>query len=133
MREIIDKEGKILVIINRLDEWNAGLDFITNDKEFLQVGTWLYDKDKKLDRHHHNFVTRKSNLTQECVVVLTGKMLARVYDDSRCFLDEFVLNSGDFAVFLGGGHEYEIMEDATKIIETKNGPFLGVALDKTKF
>ena len=41
--------------------------------------------------------------------------------------------AGDFAVLLAGGHGYEIQEDDTRIIETKNGPFLGVDLDKTGF
>ena len=49
------------------------------------------------------------------------------------YLDEYELNEGDLAVFVYGGHGYEILEDDTKIIETKNGPFTGVENDKVKF
>ena len=45
----------------------------------------------------------------------------------------FVLFEGDLAVFAYGGHGYVILEDDTQIIETKNGPFIDVDTDKTKF
>ena len=44
-----------------------------------------------------------------------------------------MLNEGDLAIFAYGGHGYVILEDNTQIIETKNGPFVDVATDKTKF
>ena len=133
MREIKNKNGKTLVKIKRLVDWNSGLDFLTSDDEYLQVGTWLYDEGKTLDRHYHNVVERQSDLTQECVVVLSGKMLVRVYDETQALIDDFIVTAGDFAIFLGGGHDYTIMENGTKIVEVKNGPFLGVELDKTRF
>ena len=49
------------------------------------------------------------------------------------FLEEFTLLEGDLAVFVSGGHGYHILEDNTKIIETKNGPFTGVENDKVRF
>ena len=43
------------------------------------------------------------------------------------------MNVGDLAVFVYGGHGYEILEDDTKIIEAKNGPFINVEKDKERF
>ena len=60
-------------------------------------------------------------------------MKVLLYDDQKNFLQDFVLNEGDLAVFAYGGHGYEILEDNTKIIEAKNGPFVDVNTDKTKF
>ena len=133
METIHDEKGKLLAIIVSPIQWKEGLDFITTDEEFIQVGTWNYDKGKVLDRHFHNIVNRSSNLTQECVVVMSGSMLVDIYDDEQTLLGSKRLAAGDFAVFLAGGHGYEILEDGTRIIETKNGPFLGVDLDKTRF
>lgn len=133
METIHDEKGKLLAIIVSPSQWKEGLDFITTDEEFIQVGTWNYDKGKVLDRHFHNIVNRSSNLTQECVVVMSGSMLVDIYDDERKLIGSKRLAAGDFAVFLAGGHGYEILEDGTRIIETKNGPFLGVDLDKTRF
>ena len=133
MEKVFDKKGKLLAVIVSPSQWQKGLDFITVDEEFIQVGTWNYDRGKVLDRHFHNIVNRSSQLTQECVVVMSGSMFVKIYDDEQAFMCEKKLIAGDFAVLLAGGHGYEIQEDDTRIIETKNGPFLGVDLDKTRF
>lgn len=133
MQKIMDTQQNLLVIYMRLKDWTMGLDFITEDSQSLQVGTWFYPKGKKLDRHQHNLVERKTNITQECVTLLAGSMKVGVYDLSRAYVTEFIMQAGDFAIFLQGGHEYEILEDDTRVLETKNGPFLGVDIDKTRF
>jgi hypothetical protein len=133
MNKIKDSQGKTLVIHHNANDWKVGLNFITEDDEFIQVGTWWYDNEKKLDRHRHNKIERIANITQECVIIMRGSMEVNVYDCCDQFVGNFRMRSGDFAVFLAGGHEYIIKSDNTKIIETKNGPFLGVEQDKTRF
>ena len=133
MKEVIDSNGKRLCIIWMQEDWTHGLQFLTDDHQFLQIGTWWYDKGKVLDRHHHNVVERKSNLTQECVIVISGTMKVDIYDDLQNFIESFEIKAGELAFFEAGGHGYEILSDDTKIIETKNGPFLGLDKDKTRF
>ena len=60
-------------------------------------------------------------------------MKVTLFSDKCEYLEEYELKEGDLAVFVYGGHGYEILEDDTKIIETKNGPFTGVKNDKIKF
>ena len=131
--KVTQENGKILALVHRADDWKKGLDFLTTDDSGLQAGTWWYDEGKTLDRHHHNILERHTNLTQECVIVLKGRMHVDVYTEDKKFLCDFELISGEFAIFLGGGHAYKILENDTKILETKNGPFMGVKLDKTRF
>ena len=52
---------------------------------------------------------------------------------NKNFVEDFILDEGDLAVFAYGGHGYEILSDNTKIIESKNGPFIDVDTDKSKF
>ena len=52
--------------------------------------------------------------------VKKGSMRVLLYDEDKQFLQDYVLNEGDLAVFAYGGHGYEILEDDTKIIESKN-------------
>ena len=54
-----------------LNNISEGLDFLTNDDSFVQVGTWKYEKGKILDAHYHNTFERKSYITQEVVLVLS--------------------------------------------------------------
>lgn len=129
----IEHNGKILTIIHRNDDWKKGLDFITPDEHFVQVGTWWYDNGKKLDSHVHKDYNRTTQRTQESVYVRKGSMRVLLYSEEMEYLQDFILKEGDLAVFGYGGHGYEILEDDTQIIESKNGPFISVEADKIKF
>lgn len=131
--EVIEKDGQIISIIHRDADWKKGLDFITPNELFVQVGTWWYDKGKKLASHIHKDFDRKGGRTMESVYVRRGSMKVILYTEARERFDEYVLNEGDMAVFAWGGHGYEILEDDTQIIESKNGPFVDVETDKVKF
>jgi len=97
------------------------------------VGSWWYQKGKKLASHVHNEFDRNASRTQEMTYVKKGSMRVLLYDEDYNYLEEYILNEGDLAVFVFGGHGYEILENNTQIIETKNGPFVDVETDKTKF
>ena len=131
--ETIKHKDQILSIIYRDDDWTEGLNFITPNELFVQVGSWWYDKGKKLASHVHNDFERSAMRTQEMTYVKKGSMRVLLYDEEHNYLQDFILNEGDLAVFVYGGHGYEILEDNTKIIEAKNGPFVDVSTDKTKF
>ncbi|MBU1011376.1 MAG: hypothetical protein KKG99_00100 [Bacteroidetes bacterium] len=131
--ETIKHKGQILTIIYRDKDWVEGLNFITPNELFVQVGSWWYDKGRKLASHVHNDFERSAMRTQEMTYVKRGSMRVLLYDEDHIYLQDFVLYEGDLAVFAYGGHGYEILEDGTKIIEAKNGPFVDVETDKTKF
>ena len=126
-------DGKTLSIVYYDEDWVGGLNFITPDELFIQVGSWWYNEGKKLDSHIHNEFSRKATRTQEMVYVKRGSMRVILYTEGKEYYDEYILKTGDLAVFVYGGHGYEILEDGTQIIEAKNGPFIDVETDKTKF
>ena len=131
--EKITHNGRIISIIYRDSDWVKGLNFITPDELFVQVGSWWYDKGKQLDSHIHKDFDRTASRTQESVYVKRGSMRVDLYTEELEKFKEFVLFEGDLAVFAYGGHGYVVLEDDTQIIETKNGPFIDVDTDKTKF
>jgi hypothetical protein len=131
--EIIEIENKVSCIVYRDEDWKKGLNFITPDDMFIQVGSWWYDSGKVLQKHIHNDFERTATRTQESVYVRKGAMKVTLYTEAKLKFKEFILNEGELAVFGFGGHGYEILSDDTQIIETKNGPFIDVETDKTKF
>jgi len=131
--ETITHNNQILAIIYRDDDWVEGLNFITRNELFVQVGSWWYNKGRKLASHVHNDFERSAMRTQEMTYVKKGSMKVLLFDEKHNHLQDFILKEGDLAVFAYGGHGYEILEDGTKIIEAKNGPFVDVETDKTKF
>lgn len=131
--ETIKDGNEILAIIYRNDDWAEGLNFITPNHLFLQAGSWYYHKGKKLASHLHKENVRTANRTHELVYVKQGGIKVLLFDNNRKFKKEFVLYQGDLAVLGDGGHGYEILEDHTQVLETKNGPFIDVERDKEKF
>ena len=131
--KVYKHDGKILSIVYRDEDWIEGLNFITPNEMFVQVGSWWYNKGKKLDSHVHKEFERKTMRTQEMTYVKKGSMRVLLYDESQKYLEDYILKEGDLAIFAYGGHGYEILEDDTKIIESKNGPFIDVDTDKVKF
>ena len=45
----------------------SGVKFVTEDKDFLQVGLMSYDNGKVFEDHFHNKIKRSCNLTQEAI------------------------------------------------------------------
>ena len=131
--EKIESNGKIISIIYRDSDWVKGLNFITPDEMFVQVGSWWYDKGRKLDSHIHKEFVRNAKRTQETIYVKQGSVKVLLFTEKEEFLQDYILYQGDLAVFGYGGHGYEILEDDTQIIESKNGPFVSVDKDKKKF
>ena len=131
--ETITHNGQIISIIYRDSDWIKGLNFITPDELFVQVGSWWYDKGKKLDSHIHKDFDRKATRTQETIYVKQGSVRVLLFTEEEEFLQDYILHQGDLAVFGYGGHGYEILKDDTQVIESKNGPFISVDKDKKKF
>ncbi len=131
--ETITHNGQIISIIYRDKDWVKGLNFITPDELFVQVGSWWYDKGRKLDSHIHKEFDRNATRTQETIYVKQGAVKVLLYTEKEDFFQDYILHQGDLAVFGYGGHGYEILEDDTQIIESKNGPFISVDKDKKKF
>ena len=127
------KEGD-LVLARHISEgdFKRGLNFFSQDSEFIQVGFWDYDKGKKLLAHAHNEVPREVGLTQEVLFVKRGKIRARIYDSKQILVREFEVLAGDILIAFRGAHGYDILEDGTQVLEVKNGPYLGAEVDRVR-
>jgi len=116
-----EHNGELLAV--KFDgEFKKGVDFLTENSEGLQVGTWWHPKGKELDAHTHEQNRRSINRTQEFVLVYEGLMEVDLYGHGKEIIHSFELEVGEFAILLIGGHGYRMIED-TKVIEVKSGEF----------
>lgn len=129
----IRKDNTILARLVRAEDWNEGLGFYSNDEEVIQVGTWQYNKGKQLMKHIHNEVERVVLRTNEVLYIVSGQIKAFIFDLDEHLIEEVVVNEGDTLILLDCGHGYEILADNTKVIEIKNGPYLGAETDRRRF
>ncbi len=121
---------KLLHIIFRSRNAEAGRIDISPVSEFLQLSALMLDNKTTFRPHKHIPCEKKCEITQECWVVIRGKVLVTHFDTNGEFLCNSLLELGDVTVTFYGGHTYTIMEDSTLVIEVKNGPYNGQALDK---
>jgi oxalate decarboxylase/phosphoglucose isomerase-like protein (cupin superfamily) len=128
--EEIKEDGRIHAIVIKQHFSKPGLSFITPESFALQMGLWLYDKGKLLKPHLHIKNPRKIEKTQEMIYVISGRAKVSLYREDGSLLGSLIAQEGDIVFHAEGGHGYEILEDNTKVVEMKNGPFTGVESDK---
>ena len=130
--ENIEYEGRRLGFIIRGHLQDYGREFLSNDDDFLQLGYLHLKQDEWVDPHEHKPVQRLVHKTQKVVYVISGKLGIAFYKKKRK-IKEVTLNEQDLIVLLEGGFGFKSLIDNTKIIEIKQGPYLGLEQDKEKF
>ena len=131
VEKIMDKD-LVLAIIIRDGDWEEGLNFVSSEEDYQQVGIWKYNKGKKLAPHIHLIAPREVLRTQEVVFVKEGRIRADIYTEKEKFLKSVELEKSDTIILLNGGHGYEILEDNTEVLEVKNGPYVGADRDRKR-
>ena len=127
----IKSEDRVLArVIRREESLGSGLNFFSKENENIQVAIWNHEKNKELDAHTHNPVSRQTIGTQELIFVVSGILHFDIYDTQGMLVFEGNLFHGDILICLEGGHGYKILEEGTQILEVKNGPYFGTEIDK---
>lgn len=130
-KKIKDKDLTLAIIIKSTD-WEKGLNFVSEQEDYQQVGFWGYDRGKKLVPHIHLVQPRQILQTQEVLFIKKGLIRVDIYNEKEEFFKSIELEEGDVAIFLRGGHGYEVLENETKVLEIKNGPYVGSEKDRKK-
>ena len=130
----IRHNGMLIASGGNVDDIEEGSHFYGDGSEMLQWGTMLYNKGKILQPHIHKQINRQyKHPTQEFMYIISGSVRATFYSHKKKVISSRVLDAGDFVCLYSGGHGFEILENGTKIIEVKHGPFMGTEKDKEKF
>ena len=132
MKEIV-KNGKVLARHITALDFGEGLSFFSNDEEFIQVGAWSYDSGKNIEPHIHNEFPRTAARTCEVLYVISGTLEAKIYDLNKQLAETLRVKAGDALILLECGHGYSVLEDNTKVLEVKNGPYFGPEKDRERF
>jgi hypothetical protein len=132
MKEYKDGEQLLARHIPADEAWKDGLNFFSQEDEYVQVGSWGYNTGTALKPHVHNHVPREVTVTQEVLYVRRGSIKARIFGLQDQPIAEFNAIEGDVVILLRGGHGYDIIEDGTQVLEVKNGPYLGAEVDRRR-
>ena len=125
MVENINYGGKLFARIIHTNKFDGVFQFFTDDKYNLQVSAWNHKKGYECVPHIHNARPRTITLVNEVVIVISGEVLVTFYTAEGGRIADRVLRKLDICHTLEGGHGYKILTEGTRIIEVKNGPFMG--------
>lgn len=126
MQEFFSRDSKnLLVKVFKLDELKSRYNFLTDEEEPLQVGVMNITKNTGTDLHKHKKIRKEVCSTLESWLVLDGRVSVEVLDDKQNFIAKIVLTTGDLMLTYGGFHSLTSMDSCSKVLETRNGPYLG--------
>lgn len=131
MLEQINHKDQILGIIIRAGYNKDGISFFTPDDFSQQLGYMNRPEGYVIAPHVHNIVERKVDLTQEVLIIRSGKVRVDFYDNDKQYFESRIVRTGDIILLAHGGHGFEMLEQS-EIVEVKQGPYCG-ELDKVRF
>lgn len=130
IKKIINSNTLFAIIIRR-DYENEGISFFTPEDFSQQLAYMKRPAGYQIAPHVHNEVQRSIFMTQEVLLIKSGRVKADFYDNEQRYIESTVLHPGDVILLASGGHGFEMLEES-EIIEVKQGPYSGEN-DKTRF
>ena len=89
----------------------------------LQVVTMKREKGDVAKAHRHIPKKRVTDILQECLIVIKGKIRYDLFDKAgKCF-KKVLVQEGEAMLILDVGHAVHFLEDSL-VYELKNGPFI---------
>jgi len=133
--ETVEHEGLAYALIIRSDATSeAKYNFLTDSANPLQLGMNFYKAGEVIKAHYHlKRHSETDSIVQEFILIGAGRALLRLFDAAD--QSEFTtrqLDAGDMVLLLAGGHGFDVQDD-TKIVELKLGPYDGKSKDKVVF
>ena len=110
-------------------ERSRGVKFFTKPTDEFQLGVIERPKGYEVKPHAHPERHATINGTAEFLYVEKGKIQITIFDEQWKEIGQQTVSSGDFLLFLAGGHALTMLED-TRLIEVKQGPYPGDAQAK---
>ena len=108
----------------------SGSRFFTPPELDLQVAVQERRRGERVRPHTHRRHERVIASVSEFLYVEHGRVLLQIYDEHWQLCTETVLSQGEMVLLLRGGHALTVLDDA-RLVEVRQGPFAGTALDKT--
>jgi len=132
LEKVLDSANNCLALIIRNAYSTDKTEFFSDPNDSLQLGLIRYDQGGVIPPHTHNEVNRSVKFTQEVLFIKKGKLRVDIFDKNKQHVASSILNQYDVLFLVSGGHGFTMLEDC-EILEVKQGPYLGVEKDKTRF
>ncbi len=129
--KITDKRGNLIAIYQKSSEIKKAKNFLTNQSQEFQFGTFHLEAGEEIERHMHNEQSRSIKGTSEAIVVIEGSLEIEFFDEEKEFIKKIIMSENDSLLILSGGHGIKILKEC-KFVEFKQGPYIE-DIDKEHF
>jgi hypothetical protein len=130
--QYIKKTDQVYAIVVRASLPPEGFNFVSRNDDSLQLGVNHYKKGGRVNPHMHLPIERLLINTLEVLHIDQGAVSLELFDEGKQRFYATELRAGDTVVLIRGGHALSILDD-TRIVEVKQGPYLGPEKDKFTF
>jgi hypothetical protein len=110
----------------------AGRTDAADADEILQASLLRLPHGKTIAPHRHLPQVRTTTGTCEAWVVVSGRLVAQVFDLDQSLVTTVGLTAGDCMILYRGGHNFTVVSADAVIYEIKNGPYNGPGADSEK-
>lgn len=111
------------VVAIRVRRASRGIMPVTAPANALQLLTILRKKGEVVLPHRHLPRRRVTNVLQECLVVVRGRIRVVLYNGAGRVFRRVTIRGGEELILLGVAHAVHFLEDSF-VYELKNGPFI---------
>ena len=131
MLKQIKHNDDLFALIYSSEDLEEGINFVTDDEAILQLGAMKRAKGYVIEPHIHTPFERNIVGTNEVMYLQEGRVKVTFFTEEKKFLEDLILEKGQWIVFVKGGHGFEMLETSV-LIEVKNGPYAH-DMDKIRF
>jgi mannose-6-phosphate isomerase-like protein (cupin superfamily) len=110
----------------------AGRTDAADAEEILQASMMRLPTGKTIAPHCHLPQVRTTTGTCEAWVVVSGRLIAQVFDLDQSLVATVGLTAGDCMILYRGGHNFTVVSADAVMYEIKNGPYNGPESDSEK-
>tara|TARA_B110000495_G_C22587104_1_gene352172 strand:- start:184 stop:591 length:408 start_codon:yes stop_codon:yes gene_type:complete len=124
LEEIIYNKSVYALLVRGNEQYKSkGVNFVTKNKDLLQLGFISHKKNHLIKPHIHKKNKRVINYCTEVLLIKEGMLKVQFYNEKGINIKKDKrLYKNDILILFKGGHGFEVKKDC-KIIEIKQGPY----------
>tara|TARA_B100000767_G_C19537335_1_gene439210 strand:- start:250 stop:663 length:414 start_codon:yes stop_codon:yes gene_type:complete len=124
LEKIIYKKKVYALLIRSKNQFRSnGVNFVTKNKDLLQLGFISHKKNHIINPHIHKKNKRIINYCTEVLLIKEGTLKVEFYSEKGINIKkDKKLYKNDILILFRGGHGFEVTKDC-KIVEIKQGPY----------
>ena len=122
MIKLIEENNTTYAKIIRANYEPSETEFFTRESDEVQFGVVNFQKNFKTGAHYHNHLKKKSNQTDEILMLQSGSARVDFYNDKGAYIKSAEIFQGDIIIIYKGGHNIFFYDD-TKLFMIKPGTY----------